>query len=141
MKARVLLVLAGTALLTFASAQQQPGSKDEKWGYRAMDEVPAKARARHNPLEGNMGAMGAGKKLFADHCAECHGKDANGTRRAPNLRVKQVQQASPGALFWVISNGVVRRGMPVWSKLPEPERWQIVTFLMSLGTGSGVSQK
>lgn len=22
--------------------------------------------------------------------------------------------------------------MPVWSKLPEPERWQIVTFLQSL---------
>jgi hypothetical protein len=36
-------------------------------------------------------------------------------------------------LFWVLTNGVVMRGMPVWSKLPEPERWQIVTFLKSLG--------
>jgi hypothetical protein len=23
--------------------------------------------------------------------------------------------------------------MPVWSKLPEPQRWQIVTYLKSLG--------
>jgi len=27
---------------------------------------------------------------------------------------------------------VVRRGMPVWSKLPEQQRWQIVAFLHSL---------
>jgi len=43
-----------------------------------------------------------------------------------------VQQATPGTLFWLLTNGVVRRGMPVWSKLPEPERWQIVAFLQSL---------
>lgn len=33
-----------------------------------------------------------------------------------------------------MTNGVARRGMPVWSKLPEPQRWQIVSFLKSLGT-------
>ena len=44
----------------------------------------------------------------------------------------QVQQASPGTLFWILTNGVVRRGMPVWSKLPEPQRWQIVSYLKSL---------
>ena len=38
------------------------------------------------------------------------------------------QQATPGTLFWILTNGVVRRGMPVWSKLPEPQRWQIVTY-------------
>jgi len=49
-----------------------------------------------------------------------------------NLLREEVQQATPGTLFWILTNGVVRRGMPVWSKLPEPERWQIVTFLQSL---------
>jgi hypothetical protein len=48
-------------------------------------------------------------------------------------RGKEVQQATPGTLFWILTNGVVRRGMPVWSKLPEPQRWQIVTYLKSLG--------
>jgi mono/diheme cytochrome c family protein len=43
-----------------------------------------------------------------------------------------VQQATPGTLFWILTNGVVRRGMPVWSKLPEPQRWQIVSYLKSL---------
>ncbi len=45
-----------------------------------------------------------------------------------------MQEAAPGAIFWLITNGVVRRGMPVWSKLPEPQRWQIVRYLKSLGS-------
>jgi hypothetical protein len=46
----------------------------------------------------------------------------------------EVQQATPGTLFWILTNGIVWHGMPVWSKLPEPERWQIVTFLQSLNS-------
>jgi hypothetical protein len=42
------------------------------------------------------------------------------------------QNAEPGAIFWLITNGVSRRGMPVWSKLPEAQRWQIVKFIKSL---------
>jgi hypothetical protein len=44
--------------------------------------------------------------------------------------------ATPGAVYWVISNGVVRHGMPSWSKLPEVQRWQIVSFLESLNAPS-----
>src|SRR5579863_5860932 len=54
------------------------------------------------------------------------GEAAEGSRKAPSLLADPVQQATPGTLFWILTNGVVRRGMPVWSKLPEPERWQIV---------------
>jgi hypothetical protein len=53
---------------------------------------------------------------------------------------EEVQQATPGMLFWILTNGVVRRGMPVWSKLPEQERWQIVTFLESLKLQSTTAQ-
>jgi len=94
--------------------------------------VPEKARAQHNPFETDPSAVAAGKKLFEQHCAECHGATAEGGRKAPNLRAEEVQQATPGTLFWILTNGVVRRGMPVWSKLPEPQRWQIITFLKSL---------
>ena len=45
---------------------------------------------------------------------------AEGARKGPSLRADPVQQATPGTLFWILTNGVVRRGMPVWSKLPEP---------------------
>lgn len=94
--------------------------------------VPEVARSRRNPLEGDPDSIPAGKKLFAQHCAECHGETAEGGRKAPNLRAEEVQTATPGTLFWILTNGVIRRGMPVWSKLPEPERWQIVTYIKSL---------
>lgn len=114
------------------SAQKASSARNRPTFYAALAEAPSKARARKNPFEGDAQAVAAGGKLFEQHCADCHGRKAGGTRRGPSLLREEVQQATPGALFWVVTNGVVRRGMPVWSKLPEPERWQIVTFLESL---------
>ena len=108
---------------------QQGSSKHDQSASTALANVPDKARAKRNPLENDPDAVAAGGKLFDQHCAECHGMKAEGTKRAPSLLTQHVQQAPPGAIFWIVTNGVVRRGMPVWSKLPEPERWQIVTFL------------
>ena len=100
--------------------------------YAELAKAPKKAAVRHNPLEHDPDAVAAGGKLFDLHCAECHGEMAEGGRKAPSLLAEQVQQATPGTLFWILTNGVVRHGMPVWSKLPEPQRWQIVSYLKSL---------
>lgn len=108
--------------------------------YAALAAAPEKARERKNPFAGDPEAVAVGGKLFAQHCAECHGAKAGGTRRGVSLLREEVQQATPGTLFWILTNGVVRRGMPVWSKLPEPERWQIVTFLRSLNLQSSSVQ-
>ena len=78
-----------------------------------------------------------GLRFVSRHCAECHGMKAEGGKRAPSLLREEVRQATPGALFWVLTNGVVWHGMPVWSKLPEPQRWQIVAFLKSFKVPSG----
>ncbi len=107
-------------------------AKNDKSVYAEIAKAPKKERARRNPLENDADAVAAGGKLFAQHCAECHGNMAEGGKKGPSLREDEVQSAAPGALFWVLTNGVVRRGMPVWSKLPEPQRWQIVSFLKSL---------
>jgi ribosomal protein S6E (S10) len=40
-----------------------------------------------------------------------------------------VQQQSDGALFWKISGGNSRQGMPAFSFLPEPQRWQLVLHI------------
>ena len=88
-----------------------------------------------NPLERDPDAVAAGEKLYGLHCAECHGQSGEGgtgAKKGPSLRANEVQQATPGTLFWLLTNGVVRRGMPVWSKLPEPQRWQLVSYIKSL---------
>lgn len=104
--------------------------------YAELAKAPKKATARRNPFETDGDAPIAGAKLFAQHCAECHGENAEGGKKGPSLRVSEVQQAAPGTLFWLLTNGVVRKGMPVWSKLPDAQRWQLVTYIKSLGTGS-----
>jgi mono/diheme cytochrome c family protein len=103
--------------------------------YAELTKAPRKAMARHNPLSTDPDAVAAGGKLYGMHCAECHGETGtggHGSKKGPSLRAEEVQQASPGTLFWILTNGVVRRGMPVWSKLPELQRWQLVSFIKSL---------
>jgi mono/diheme cytochrome c family protein len=90
-------------------------------------------RARKNPYAEQADAIAAGKRMFADHCAKCHGSDALGRGKRPSLRSKEVQKATDGELFWLLRNGYLRKGMPSWSALPEPSRWQIITYVKSLG--------
>jgi len=72
--------------------------------YAELRKAPEKAASRTNPLENDPEAITAGKLLFEDHCAECHGDDARGGRKGPNLRVADVQNATPGTLFWLLTN-------------------------------------
>jgi mono/diheme cytochrome c family protein len=62
----------------------------------------------------------------------CHGKEAEGFRKVPPLSRTDLRSASPGNLFLVLTNGAVRHGMPSFAHLPEPERWQIITYIRSL---------
>jgi mono/diheme cytochrome c family protein len=90
-------------------------------------------RARVNPYAKQADAIAGGARLFADHCAKCHGGDALGRGKRPSLRSKEVQQATDGEIFWLLKNGYLAKGMPSWSALPEPARWQIITYVKSLG--------
>jgi mono/diheme cytochrome c family protein len=106
-----------------------------KWDrsvYAELAKAPKKATERRNPMEGDPEAVAGGAKLYDLHCAGCHGELATGGKKGPSLRADEVQQATPGTIFWLLTNGVVRRGMPVWSKLPEPQRWQLVSYIKSL---------
>jgi mono/diheme cytochrome c family protein len=124
----VTLLAVSTAL-----ADKQKSWKDQPDVYAELGKAPEKARDRANPLENDPQAVPAGRLLFEDHCAECHGDNAAGGKKAPSLRAPEVQNATPGSIFWLLTNGVVRKGMPVWSRLPEPQRWQLVRYLKSLG--------
>ena len=115
-------------------AGEQKETKGKADVYAALGKAPEKARHRLNPLENDPEAASAGRVLFLDHCAECHGENAEGAKKGPSLRAPEVQNAAPGTIFWILTNGVVRKGMPVWSRLPEPQRWQLVRYLKSLGT-------
>jgi mono/diheme cytochrome c family protein len=97
-----------------------------------LRQAPARAQARKNPYANSSEARMAGRKLFQRHCAECHGEDGGGTLDAPPLQTGFIRTAPPGALVWFLKNGNLRRGMPSWSRLPEEQLWQIVTYLLGV---------
>ena len=132
-KPGMLLCLAVVTIgVVMAQSDDSSRTKFDKSVYAELSKAPVKAASRQNPLESDPEAVAAGAKLFQLHCAECHGATADGGRKGPSLRAEEVQQVTPGTLFWLLTNGVVRKGMPVWSRLPEPQRWQLVSYIKSL---------
>jgi len=102
-----------------------------------LKNVPEADRSRLNPYAGQPDAVAGGGRLFEDHCAKCHGGDALGRGKKPSLRSNRVQHATDGELFWLLKNGSLFKGMPTWASLPEPMRWQIITYIKSLGPSAG----
>jgi mono/diheme cytochrome c family protein len=110
------------------------GQFDGKWLHR----VPDEDRARVNPFARQSQAEAAGKTLFAQNCAKCHGADANGRPNRPSLRSARIRQAKDGELAWMLRNGNPYKGMPSWSSLPEQQRWQIIAYLRTLPPAKAV---
>ncbi len=97
-----------------------------------LSRAPSDTRSLRNPYEGQPEAVAAGRKLYGRHCAQCHGPDGRGLEHAADLRSATIQNAPPGFLFWALRNGRIRQGMPSWSRLPDQQIWQIVTYLKTL---------
>jgi mono/diheme cytochrome c family protein len=97
-----------------------------------LEQAPSKAANRPNPYQGQENARRAGQKLYQRECSACHGRGAQGTKRAPGLASPMLRKAPPGAVFWLLRNGSLWHGMPSFSHLPEQQRWQIVTYLKTL---------
>jgi mono/diheme cytochrome c family protein len=118
---KLMMLAMGTGLL-LASGSRMP----------LLKQAPPKEASRLNPYQDQENARQAGQKLYERECSACHGRNGGGSERAPGLVSPVVRQAPPGAIFWVLRNGSLRRGMPSFSHLPEQRRWQIVTYLKLL---------
>jgi putative heme-binding domain-containing protein len=91
----------------------------------------ATARAEtRNPFEGNEAAIGIGRTLFANRCADCYGPDAKG-KLGPDLTQRWARGASDESAFSIIRNGVPGSSMPP-SAAPDNELWAIVAHLRDI---------
>jgi mono/diheme cytochrome c family protein len=111
------------------SASIALGASDGAW----LKHVPARDHEKSNPYHGQADAIAAGRRIFVDRCSHCHGENAEGTKKRPSLRSQRVQeQASEGDLHWLLVNGSMGKGMPSWAKLPDPQLWQVISYVKSL---------
>jgi glucose/arabinose dehydrogenase len=122
---RPTLVLATSGFLGLA----QVGRADPP----AFHHAPLSAASLENPYRGQALAAQAGSDLYAINCAACHGPSAQGTGNIPALAHGPVQNAADGEVFWFITKGSISGAMPSWASLPEQQRWQLVTYLKTLG--------
>jgi len=125
MSRRILLILVS---LLAAVPLLLATAGDGVW----MTKVPEKSRQRQNPFDSVSNAVAAGAKLFRQNCASCHGDEGTGRDKHPNLHSDRIRNATPGELEWLLNNGSLKNGMPSWSRLPEPQRWQIVSYLKEM---------
>ncbi len=114
-----VLLLSGAAIYCAAA--------DTGW----LKKVPEGERARTNPYAGQPDAIAAGKNIYANACARCHGANAEGRKGRPALVGEQLSGATDGQIQWVIKNGMAYKGMPSWGSMPEQQRWQVVAWLRS----------
>jgi mono/diheme cytochrome c family protein len=138
MKSLLIPSVLVVASLAAAAGYTHEHKSDNRGVWLEIAQAPTKMRNWKNPYEGQPDAIAAGGKLFRRHCAECHGEDGQG-RHAPNLHSAGVQNATPGELAWLLRNGNLAHRMPPWAGIPEERRWQLVSYIKSLGTEPNAS--
>jgi cytochrome c oxidase cbb3-type subunit 3 len=90
-----------------------------------------------NPYAGNTGVLLEGRRLFNWYnCSGCHGDHAGGGM-GPSLRDSTWYYGGDDAsIFASITEGR-QHGMPAWGvKVPQDQRWKIVTYIRSLRTAN-----
>jgi mono/diheme cytochrome c family protein len=108
----------------------------------ALSESPA-ATVPTNPVPLTVDSIAAGRGLYEQTCAACHGVSARGggpdafTTQVPpaDLLSGHLDQHSDGDIYTWISGGLPG-GMPAWQgKLSEAQMWDLVNFLRAINTG------
>ena len=97
--------------------------------------APDSTKSARNPYEGDAAAAQAGKQLYGRNCLACHGKTGKGTGNVPSLVGGKLDSVPPGEVFWFVTHGDKDNGMPSWNQLPANQRWQIITYVKSMGMG------
>jgi len=132
-----MLIIALFASMWAASLMQTTSAHE---GHRHAH-APASAKKLKNPLSATGENIGSGKTLFNKYCASCHGEDGKAkTQIAANMKVKPSDLTSKamngitdGEIYWVVTNGITKSGMPAFkTKTNDQERWRMTLYVKSL---------
>jgi putative copper export protein/mono/diheme cytochrome c family protein/peroxiredoxin len=106
----------------------------------ASDAYPTTFHRPEVPYQAS--SIAEGQRVFAEHCAVCHGARGAGDgpaaaalpTRPPDLRAHHVALHTAGDIFWWITHG--RPPMPAFADRLAPDaRWHLVNYLRALAAG------
>jgi alcohol dehydrogenase (cytochrome c) len=81
--------------------------------------------------------VAAGAQTFLNQCSDCHGPDGTGSQVAPALVGRELKHGdSDWAMYRTIRDGVAGTAMRATPELSENQRWQVLSFVRSLGAAS-----
>jgi mono/diheme cytochrome c family protein len=106
----------------------------------AQEETPPPYAGLKNPfLWSDAPVQEAGERLYQSSCLGCHGADGSNIAGADfgTADFPQSLEEKPDFYFWLLSEGRLDKGMPPFkSSLSEEQRWQVLTYLWSLGAAA-----
>ena len=91
-----------------------------------------------------------GKAIFFEKCAACHGSTGLGDGEkgiqlgvtVPAFALPEIARpASPAQWYTVVTRGKIERFMPPFVSLNDQQRWDVVSYIMSLHTSDDEIQK
>jgi cytochrome c oxidase cbb3-type subunit III len=89
-------------------------------------------KAVTNPVAGNPRAIQEGASLFRANCSPCHGLNAQGGGRGPDLTAgRWVHGSTDADLFRTVTRGVPGTEMPA-NALDDSEVWAILAYVRSV---------
>jgi putative heme-binding domain-containing protein len=92
-------------------------------------------QGQENPVAGNPAAIQEGSSLFRANCSPCHGLNAQGGGRGPDLTAgRWIHGSSDADIFRTITRGVPGTEMPA-NGFEDSETWAILAYLRSLTPG------
>ena len=99
---------------------------------RVLGRQATQEKTASNPLAGDASAIKEGASLFRANCSPCHGLNAHGGGRGPDLTSGRWTHGSSDAeIFRTISQGVPGTQMPA-NGFEDSETWAIIAYLRSL---------
>lgn len=130
-----------------SNSTSEPPHWESSIGMRALDaSLEKRSGALSNPVQPNDNvSIAAGKKIYADKCAACHGSATGpsdwGAKgfypRAPQF-FQEGSDVSPPEAFAAIHDGVRYSGMGAWrGQLKDDEIWKVANFVAGIQTKSG----
>lgn len=95
--------------------------------------VNAQNKSGATPSDANTASRADAKSIYESVCASCHGLDARGSERGPNIASRQeVEDKSDAQLAEILKNGKTAAGMPAFAALGEDRIAALVAYLRSL---------